>query len=84
VPYRNDLVILGLLLGAVGSGLLVRSGIWRPTLSKEAATFVGTNPYIVKAAAFLRWDYVIGFSWCGFRKLWPHLFRKFWPPEALR
>jgi hypothetical protein len=62
-PYRNDLVLVGLLFGAVGSGLLVRSGISRPALSQEAATFLGTNPFIVKGASLLRADYVIGFAW---------------------
>ena len=59
LPYGSDLVIVGSLLGVVGSAIWIKGGVFRPDLMEEVRTYSGRNPFQVKAAIVQRWDDVV-------------------------
>ena len=63
LPYGSDLVIVGSLLGVVGSAIWIKGGVFRPDLMEEVRTYSGRNPFQVKAAIVQRWDDVVAFAW---------------------
>lgn len=63
MPYKNDLVMLGLLCGLVGSVVWLKGGIWRPNLTLESATFWGSNPFVIKSIVFQRWENIVAAFW---------------------
>ncbi len=52
----NDLTLIGVILGAVGSGLWIKASLWSGDLGALAATYCNANPYLFKAQLLSRWE----------------------------